>query len=128
MFKVVSNGSVIGYQTEPWFIKRNPESGAYIRAEEEDAQGISVSGVPYNLPGHTEITQTRTVDEESGETEEHVAPEAYWDDVDEAEILQALQAANEDNAGKIGEVDDTSTASLAAVTELYEQLVEKGVI
>ena len=116
MFKVVSNGSVIGYQTEPWFIKRNPESGAYIRAEEEDAQGISVSGVPYNLPGHTEITQTRTVDEESGETEENVAPEAYWDDVDEVDLISVLKGifGVEDDGFSTSHVLDITGAVQAA--------------
>ena len=37
-----------------------------------------------------------------------------------------LQLAEE--AAKIGEIDETSTTGLLAVTDLYEQLIEKGVL
>lgn len=32
------------------------------------------------------------------------------------------------NAKKIGEIDETSTTGLLAITDLYEQLLEKGVL
>ena len=42
---------------------------------------------------------------------------------DEAVKLQLAQGAT-----KIGEIDETSTTGLLAVTDLYEQLIEKGVL
>ena len=42
---------------------------------------------------------------------------------DEAIKLQLAQ-----DAAKIGEIDETSTTGLLAVTDLYEQLIEKGVL
>ena len=42
---------------------------------------------------------------------------------DEAVKLQLAQ-----DATKIGEIDETSTTGLLAVTDLYEQLIEKGVL
>ena len=42
---------------------------------------------------------------------------------DEAVKLQLAQ-----DATKIGEIDETSTTGLLAVTDLYEQLIEAGVL
>lgn len=42
---------------------------------------------------------------------------------EEAVRLQLAQ-----DATKIGEIDETSTTGLLAVTDLYEQLIEKGVL
>lgn len=42
---------------------------------------------------------------------------------DEAVKIQLAQ-----DATKIGEIDETSTTGLLAVTDLYEQLIEKGVL
>ena len=121
MVKIISNGETIALSEEPRYIRKNETSGAYVRAQQEDAQGIAVLGEPYNLPGHTEIARTILKDEGTGETETATAPEAYAVEVDGGEI-----AFGQD--GKIAEVDETSTTGLLAVTDLYEQLVDKGVL
>ena len=121
MVKIISNGETIAIADEPRYIHKNEESGAYVRVLQEDAQGIAVMGEPYNLPGHTEITRTVLKNEETGETETVTAPEAYAVEVDGGEIAFGQET-------KIAEVDETSTTGLLAVTDLYEELLDKGVL
>lgn len=121
MHKIISNGEIIALCDVPRYIRRKAETGAYVEATAEDAQGIAVMGAPYNLPGHDEITSTQLADEETGETETVIAPEAYAVEVDGGEI-----AFRQDE--RIAEVDETSTTGLMAVTDLYEELLDKGVL
>lgn len=121
MYKIISDGKVIALCDEPRYIHKNEESGAYVRVLREDAQGIAVLGEPYNLPGHTEITRVVLKDEKTGEMETVTAPEAYAVEVDGGEI-----AFRQDE--KIAAVDETSMTGLLAVTDLYEELLDKGVL
>lgn len=121
MVKIISEGKTIALCDEPRYIRKNEESGAYVRVLREDAQGIAVLGEPYNLPGHTEITRVVLKNEETGETETVTAPEAYAVEVDGGEVAF-------EHGSKIAEVDETSTTGLLAVTDLYEELVDKGVL
>lgn len=121
MVKIISEGATIALCDAPHYIRLKAETGAYVGATQEDAQGIAVLGEPYNLPGHDEITRTVLKNEETGETETVTAPEAYVVEVDGGEISFAQDE-------KIAEVDEASTTGLIAVTDLYEELIEKGVL
>ncbi len=121
MVKIISNGDTIALADEPKYIKVKTETGAFVPAEKDDAQGIAVMGEPYNLPGHDEITRVQLKNEETGETETVTAPEAYVVEVDGGEISFAQDE-------KIAEVDEASTTGLIAVTDLYEELIKKGVL
>lgn len=121
MYKIISDGKAIALCDEPRYIRLRAETGAYVRATQENAQGIAVIGEPYNLPGHTEITRVALKNEETGETETVTAPEAYVVEVDGGEI-----SFRQDE--RIAEVDETSTTGLMAVTDLYEELLDKGVL
>lgn len=121
MVKIISEGATIALCDAPHYIRLKAETGAYVGATQEDAQGIAVLGEPYNLPGHDEITRTVLKNEETGETETVTAPEAYAVEVDGGEVAF-------EHGSKIAEVDETSTTGLLAVTDLYEELVDKGVL
>lgn len=121
MVKIISEGKTIAICDEPRYIRLKAETGAYVRATQENAQGIAVLGEPYNLPGHIEITRTTVKDEETRELENVTAPEVYVVEVDGGEIAFQQDA-------KISEVDEASTTGLMAVTDLYEELVSKGVL
>jgi len=121
MVKIISNGEVIALAEEARYIRLKKESGAYVHCKEDKAQGLVAFGTPYNLPGHEEITQIVIKDEETGETERVVAPEAYAMQVDGGEIAFRQE-------GKISEVDETALTSLMATTDLYEELLNKGVL
>ena len=121
MFKIISDGEVIALCDEPLYIRLKPESGAYVKAKTpEQRQGISVNGTPYNLPGHTEIERV-VFDEESETNSTETAPEATAVYVDSGTIAFT-------QGEKIAEVDETSTTGLLAVTDLYEELLDKGVL
>lgn len=96
MVKIISEGATIALCDAPHYIRLKAETGAYVGATQEDAQGIAVLGEPYNLPGHTEITRVALKNEETGETETVIAPEAYAVEVDGGEMIVA--GMNEVNA------------------------------
>lgn len=105
---------------KPRFIKKKPSTGAYVETTRDDAQGVSVLGVTFNLPGHTEIERA-VYDEETGNVSKAVAPEATVNEVDGGNEMFNQQE-------KLSEVDETAFAGLMATTDLYEELIEKGVI
>ena len=121
MVKIISEEKTIAIADKAHYIRLKEETGVYVGATQEEAQGIAVMGTPYNLPGHEEIRRTVIKDEETGETETITAPEAYAVEVDGGEIAFSQEE-------KIGEVDETALAGLMATTDLYEELIDKGVL
>ena len=121
MVKIISNGEIIALAEEARYIRLKKESGAYVPCKEDKAQGLVVLSTPYNLPGHEEITRIVVKDEETGKTETVVAPEAHVMQVDGGEI--AFQQKE-----KLAEVDETALTGLMATTDLYEELLNKGVL
>ena len=109
---------VIGYVDEPRYIKLKVTSGAFIPCKKEDAQGVALKGTPYNLAGHDEI-KIQVMENDTMTTQ--AAPAVYVREVDGGEI-----AFQQDE--KISEVDETSTTGLMAITDLYEELLDKGVL
>lgn len=61
MYRVVTTeGTELGITDSVLFIKISPE-GTYIQAAEDEAVGIAFESTPYNLIGHTEIKDAKTV-------------------------------------------------------------------
>lgn len=119
MFEIIrADSGVIGYVDEPRYIKVKPSTGAFIPCPKEDAQGIALKGTPYNLSGHNEITITVM---EGDLPVVKPAPEVYVREVDGGEVSFA-------QSEKIVKVDEEATTGLIAVTDLYEELIEKGVL
>ena len=127
MYEIISNGQIVSLCDKPRYIKVKPSTGCFIEATAEDAQGVSAGGKAYNLSGHTEITVT-TYDEVAETTETVPAPVAVVRDVDGGEVTFKEGVRIGENEVKLGETNDTALAGLMATTDLYEQLLDKGVL
>jgi hypothetical protein len=127
MYEIISDGQIVSLCDNPRYIKVKPSTGCFIQTTAEEAQGVSAGGKPYNLSGHTEITVIN-YDEETKTSETVPAPIADVREVDGSEVVFAEFQRTDNNTTKIAEVDDTALASLEAATDLYEQLLDKGVL
>ena len=54
MYKVIEDGTVMAYVEQPHYIRLHT-NGCYVRATEEDAQGIAIQSIPYHLLGREEL-------------------------------------------------------------------------
>lgn len=84
MFLIKSDGKTVGICDQPRFIKVKESTGCFVETTEEEAQGVSANGTPYNLAGHDEI-------QIDGET----APEA---EVVSTELLDYIKGLEDSNA------------------------------
>lgn len=100
MYAILSGGALVALCDKPRYVRLNPESGAYVEAEPEEAIAISVKGDLYNLPGGTAIPD---------------APEAVVREDDVAEYVFR-------NRARIVENEETTGA---AVVQLEEALCEQ---
>ena len=55
MYKIISGGKIMALCDAPRYVKVKPSSGAYIQCTREEAEGISINGTLYNMPGGTAI-------------------------------------------------------------------------
>ena len=63
MYQLINSNTekVIGWVDEPIYIKLKPETGVYIPAKVEDAQGVAFHSVAYNLSGRDGVGVEDTV-------------------------------------------------------------------
>jgi hypothetical protein len=108
MYRIFNDGRTIAICDKPTYIRLKEETGVYVSATGENAQGIAVAGVPYNLPGHDEIKLT------DGQT----APEAYAMEIDGGELLTA------EIAGAEGRTGDVLCGLDASIEEIKDVLCE----
>ena len=127
MYEIISEGQIVSLCDNPRYIKVKPSTGCFIEATAEEAQGVSAGGKPYNLFGHTEITVTN-YDEETETSETVPAPVADVREVDGGEVAFKEGVRMGKNEVKIDETNDTALAGLMATTDLYEELLNKGVL
>ncbi|MCD7732392.1 MAG: hypothetical protein LUH56_03010 [Oscillospiraceae bacterium] len=107
MYAVISEGALVALCDKPRYVKINENTGLYVRAEKEDAIGISVNGKLYNLPGSSVIAG---------------APEAIVRDGDVSEYVFSNRARIEVNA------ESTETAFVSvenAVCELDSSIQDR---
>lgn len=87
MYAIISGGALIALCDKPRYVRMNPDSGAYVEATPEEAEGISVKGDLYNINGGNAIPD---------------APEAVVREDDVAEYVfnnRARIVENEETAG-----------------------------
>lgn len=72
MYAILSGGALVALCDKPRYVRLNPESGAYVEAEPEEAIAISVKGDLYNLPGGTAIPDAPEAVIREGNVEEYV--------------------------------------------------------
>lgn len=51
MYRILSEGKTIDFCNMPRYVKKSYQSGSYIEADKDDAEGIAVRGVLYNICG-----------------------------------------------------------------------------
>lgn len=69
MYAILCNGEAIALVESPRYVRRN-ESGIFVEADKDTADGIAVNGTLYNLPGGTAIEdapEAVVVDAKAGE-------------------------------------------------------------
>lgn len=52
MYRITLNGELLAVCDAPTFIKIDSNTGCYVQASKEEAEGIAVKSIPYSLPGH----------------------------------------------------------------------------
>ena len=55
MYAIISGGVLLALCDKPRYVRNNEASGAYVEAEEAQAEGISVNGDLYNIGGGSAI-------------------------------------------------------------------------
>ena len=60
MYKIIKDDNVLAYVEKIRYIKKH-SNGCYVQCEPGEAHGIAYDSIPYNLPGHDEITGADTV-------------------------------------------------------------------
>ena len=113
MYGIVSNGELVGLCDKVRYVKIKETSGAYIECEKEEAAGISVRGNLFNIDGKEIIKD---------------APMAIIREMDGFEILFQDSKQIGEQQKQIDDVNDTAITGLMATTDLYEELIDKGVL
>lgn len=49
MYRIVTDEGVIALCDEPWYVRKNPDSGAWIHCGKDEAEMLSVRGTLYSL-------------------------------------------------------------------------------
>lgn len=112
MYKIVSNSKTVAYTDRPPYVK--VVDGVSVPCPVTEAEGIVAGGNCYNIVDMEEAFPGR--------------PVAWVHQVDGGGELYAETQRNDANESKIDEVDDIALTSLEATTDLYEQLLDKGVL
>lgn len=108
MFRIINlnDGEVVGYSEKPYFIKKKTSTGCFIKASEEEAQGIAYKNKPYNLQGREGLGVDDTAvliecDTAEGMNDEISASEGRTDDV-----LCEMDMSIEDIKEALCEIDE----------------------
>lgn len=118
MYAILSNGNLLALCDKPRYIKVNPESGAFVEADKDNAEGVAVNGTAYNLPGSTTIqgAQEAVVAEKEG---------AEYIFQNRAHIIQVEQTTGVAIVGveeALCEMDATQEARVSAMEEALCEL------
>ena len=95
MYAIISEGNLVSLCDRPRYVKVNGATGAYIRAQPEDAIALSVNGTLYNINGGEHIPG---------------APQAVVSEKDAGEYVFR-------SGVRIKEVDEQTGAAIVGVEE-----------
>ena len=105
MYRITTtDGITLGYTDEVRYIKINKRNGCFNAADKKDAIGIAYKSNPYNLFGHEEIKDAKTV---------------FVTEFDGGSELRRLQQENTMLKTQIAETDE-------AIIEIYESMDKMG--
>ena len=120
MYAVISDGVLLALCDKPRYVKMNEASGAYVEAEEAQAEGISVNGDLYNIGGGSAIPDAPQAVVTEGEVSEYV----FLNRARIAENEESTNTAIVEIEEALCELDTASTENATAVEDSLCELDE----
>lgn len=106
MFRIITTeGTELGIVESVNYIKRSPSSGCFISATRDEAIGVAYKSTPYNLYGHTDIDNAKTV---------------FVREIDAGDTITKLTISNEALLNQLAESDEAAI-SLYEANMMLEQ-------
>lgn len=57
LYRIVTSDGIIALCDEPWYVRKNPDSDAWVHCEKDEAEMLSVNGTLYSLDEAQAIPQ-----------------------------------------------------------------------
>ena len=120
MYAILSGGVLLALCDKPRYVRKNEVSGAYVEAEEAQAEGISVNGDLYNIGGGSAIPDAPQAVITEGEVSEYVFRNRARIEENEKNTSTAIVSIEED----LCELDTASTENAEAMENALCELDE----
>lgn len=120
MYAVISDGVLLALCDKPRYVRKNEESGAYVEAEEAQAEGVSVNGDLYNIGGGNAIPDAPQAVVTEGEASEYVFSNRVRIEENEKNTSTAIVSIEE----ALCELDTASTENATAMENALCELDE----
>lgn len=72
MYTILQNGELLAFCDKPRYVRIKEESGAWVEAEEKDAEAIAINGELYNLIGKNTVADAPQVVVKNGDAAEYI--------------------------------------------------------
>lgn len=120
MYAIISDGVLLALCDKPRYVRKNEASGAYVEAEEAQAEGISVNGDLYNIGGGSAIPDAPQAVVTEGEAAEYVFRNRARIEENEKNTSTAIVSIEE----ALCELDTASTENAEAMENALCELDE----
>lgn len=120
MYAIISGGVLLALCDKPRYVRKNEASGAYVEAEEAQAEGISVNGDLYNIGGGSAIPDAPQAVVTEGEASEYVFRNRVRIEENEKNTSTAIVSIEE----ALCELDTASTENAEAMENALCELDE----
>lgn len=118
MYEIISAGTLIALCEKPRYIRVKEETGVLVEAPKEEATGVAVDGVAYNLPGSTAIPDAPEAIVRAGDTGGYV----FRNRVTIEETAQAAGSAIISVEEAVCELDTASDSRMSALEDAVCEL------
>lgn len=111
MYEIIINGHLAALCEKPRFVKIKEDSGAYVEALHDEAIGIAVNGIVYNIDGREDIPDMPQAIVKEGNASEYI----FKHGVKITENEEHTQSAFIDVESALCEFDTTTDERIGAV-------------